>query len=117
MALLFHALIVLVLFIVLVSSSGVPGGGDIQKIDGYTFISKGKFGSALYSINAPNSVYTNPPLLMDLRGPGGFEQGFDMGLLLGKEFVENYNSLLVSLYGDEVWEPAVAKITNAFLDW
>ena len=82
MALLFHALIALVLLIAVTLSAnevsavkGIPGGSDIQKIDGYTFIAKGKFGSALYSINAPSSVYSDSPMLMDLRGPGGFEQG------------------------------------------
>jgi hypothetical protein len=84
MALFFHALIVIVLLVAVTLSAalevknavkGVPGGSDIKKIDGYTFVAKGKFGSSLYTINAPTSVYADPPLLMDLRGPGGFEQG------------------------------------------
>ena len=54
---------------------------------------------------------------MDLRGPGAFEQGFDMGLMMGSAFVENYNSLLLSLFGDEWWEPSVQKIADVFLDW
>lgn len=111
-------LVILLIFChAVLTLSGVPGGSDIKTVEGYSLLAKGKFGSNLYTLKAPSSVYVDAPLLVDIRGPDSFSQGFDVGLLLGKAFVENYNNLLVSLLGDEWWEPAVQKLVNVFLDW
>ena len=51
---------------------GFPPGSVIQEISGYTLLEKGKFGSALYQIDIPNSSYEYPPLLVDLRASDSY---------------------------------------------
>jgi hypothetical protein len=94
----------------------IPPGSDIQTDVSYNLIKTGPYGSQLYVVNA-TSVYTEPVQLMNLKAPTSFQQGFDMGYMLGAESIENYNAVMVYLLGDEWWEPAVARLTNAFLDW
>lgn len=56
-------------------------------------------------------------MLIDLTAPSSFSQGYDTGYMLGQSFVENYDNLLVTLLGDQWWEPAVSKLIGVFLDW
>lgn len=94
----------------------VPGG-DIQTPTGYTLLRRGLKGSKLYSIDAASSIYDDAPLLLNLVKGSSYDQGFDNGYLMGKSYIENYNALMVSLFGDAWWEPAVADITSLFLKW
>jgi hypothetical protein len=75
-------------------------GSDIQFVSSFTVLSSSKYGSKLYSIDAPNSVYEDAPLLLDLTPNKPFEQGFDAGYLTGHKFVENYDSLMTALFGN-----------------
>ncbi len=72
----------------------------MDSVEGKSLIKSGKFGSNLYSLNAPNSIYENQVLLLDLHGPNSFSQAFDTGFLLGQEFLDNYDKLMISLLGE-----------------
>ena len=74
-------------------------GSDIQSVAGKSLLKTGKFGSKLYSLDTPNAIYEDAIMVLDLRGPNSFSQGFDTGFLLGKEFLENYYKLIVTLLG------------------
>lgn len=110
-------ILILVAICVILATATRPGS-DIQSLSSYTLLNSGKFGSQLYSIDAPNSDYASFPVkLLDLHGPTSFAQGFDAGSLLGNEFVDSYDSLLKALLGDEWWEPAAAALVGKVLDW
>jgi hypothetical protein len=96
--------------------SGLPGS-DIQVPSGKTLLQRGPKGSKLYTIDAENSVYNDPVYLLDLTAPSAYEQGFDAGVLFGGQCIENYDSLMHALLGNEWWEPAVAVVVGKFLDW
>lgn len=106
-----------VVLCVIVSVFGFAPGSDIQVPSGYSLISSGKYGTKLYSIDVPSSVYKKFPMLIDLRGEDHYSQGYDMGLLLGNAVIESYNSLMLSMLGKEIWEPTVAKALGLLLDW
>jgi hypothetical protein len=108
---------VIFLFVIKVANAIAPGS-DIQTPSNYKLLSTGPKGSKLYQITAENSVYSEQlPYLLDLTAKTSFDQGYDVGYLLGEAYIENYNSLLVSMLGDESWEPTVAKLINLFLEW
>lgn len=96
--------------------SGLPGS-DVQTPTGKQLKSKGPKGSKLYTITAANAVYEDPVYLLDMNSGSYYDQGYDTGYLLGKAYVENWNSLMKSLLGDEWWEPVVASATAKLLDW
>lgn len=77
-------------------------GSDIQTPTNYELLKEGKFGSQLYRIVTSGSSYAEDPYLLNALAPTSYAQGFDAGYLLGNEFIVNYNSLLVALFGDEV---------------
>jgi hypothetical protein len=99
----------------LVTASGP--GTDIQLTSGSKLLKVGPKGSQLYQLQVPNSVYGDAPYVLNLTTGSSFEQGFDTGYLLGDKFVQNYNSLMIALLGDQSWEPAVANVVGRFLDW
>lgn len=112
------SLILLIVAVCVMLVAGSMPGSDIQSLSSYTLLKTGKFGSQLYSVDAPNSDYASYPVkLLDLHGPTSFSQGFDAGALLGNEFVDSYDSLLKALLGDEWWEPAAAALVGKVLDW
>lgn len=98
------------------TSAVIPPGSDIQSSVSYNLLKTGPYGSQLFVVNT-TSVYQDPIQLMDLKAPTSFQQGYDMGYMLGAESIENYNAVVVYLLGDEWWEPPVARLMNAFLDW
>jgi hypothetical protein len=93
----------------------VPGG-DIQNNVDYNLIATGPHGSLLYNI-AASSSYDDDVQLLDLVAPSSFEQGFDMAFLLSDQIIENYDTVLGYLLGDDWYEPALALLTSRFLDW
>ena len=94
----------------------IPPGSDIQTDVTYDLLKTGPYGSQLYKVNA-GTVYTDPIQLIDLKAASSFQQGYDMGYMLGSDAITNYNAVVVYLLGDEWWEPPVARVMNAFLDW
>jgi hypothetical protein len=115
---LFLQLIVVLAVVASVLSQNPVPGSDIQDVSNYTLLKTGKFGSKLYSLDAPNSSYADYPVkLIDLHGASYYAQGFDAAMLLADEMAENYNSLMVALLGSEWWEPAAAEVVGLFLDW
>eukprot|EP01031_Cornospumella_fuschlensis_P030485 gene30485-36846_t len=98
---------------------GVQGypGSDVQTPTGKTLLKTGPKGSKLFTLNTPNAVYSDPVYLLDLAAPTPYDQGYDAGFLLGKATVENFDSLMKALLGDEWWEPAIAALIGEFLDW
>jgi hypothetical protein len=115
---LFLQLIVVLAVVASVLSQNPVPGSDIQDVSNYTLLKTGKFGSKLYSLDAPNSSYADYPVkLIDLHGASYYAQGFDAAMLLADEMAENYNNLMVALLGSEWWEPAAAEVVGLFLDW
>ena len=106
----------LVLLVAPILVHSLVPGGDIQVPDGQTLIKTSKYGSSLYTIDAPNSIYTDPPYLLDLTPLTAFEQGFDAGYLIGDQFVENYQNLMNTLFGTASWEPLAQAALSIFLD-
>lgn len=94
----------------------VPPGVDIQSTVTYDLVMTGPHGSKLYNVKA-ETVYDDDVQLIDLTASTSFQQGFDMGYMLGAQSIENYNMVVVYLLGDEWWEPPVARLMNLFLDW
>lgn len=91
-------------------------GSDVQLSAAATLVKEGKHGSKLYSLQNQGSMYEDPVYVLELHGTA-YQQGYDAGLLFGKEFEENYDNLMTGLLGNEWWEPAVAKIVGEFLRW
>lgn len=90
-----------------------PPGGDIQVDVTYELASKGPFGSTLYNVVA-NSIYDNAVQLIDLTAGSSFNMGYDMGFMMGDLCVENYQSVLVYLLGED--QPGLYRLMNTFLD-
>lgn len=105
------------LLLLVVDAQALKPGADIQNVEDYALLKTGPHGSKLFAINVPASTYSKDvPMLLDLTAPSSYLQGFDTGYLLGKESVENWNALMVSLVGDVWYEPAVASLVNRFAD-
>jgi hypothetical protein len=104
---------VALLTLAVVSAHGPPGT-DIQSPSGHTLLKTGPYGSKLYKYNVENSVYGDAPLLIDLTAPTVWQQGYDSAYLLGQEYSNNYDNLMLALLGDE---PLLTKVVNAFVDW
>ena len=113
----FRLIFNLIFFTLITGDQKIPGN-DISQVSGKTLLKKGPNGSKLYRIESPNSVYsqTDLPYLLDLSADTSYLQGYDAGYLFGKEAVENFNSLMASLLGDEWWEPLVSEAIGLFLD-
>jgi hypothetical protein len=93
-------------------------GSDIQPISKVKLLKTGLKGSKLYQIDSDNSIYDNPPYLLNLAaGLSSFDQGFDNGYLLGDSYIENYDSLMKALLGDSWWEPVAQALLGKFLDY
>lgn len=99
------------------AAKGAAPGSDIQTPKGATFLKIGPKGSKLYKLNTEGSIYDDAPYLLNLVHGSNYEQGYDTAYLMGDKFIENYNKLMISMLGDEWWEPAVAGIVSKFLNW
>lgn len=99
------------------AAKGAVPGSDIQTPKGSTLVKVGPKGSTLYKLNTEGSVYEDTPFVLNLAHGSSYEQGYDTAYLMGDKFIENYNNLMVSMLGDEWWEPAVAGIISKFLNW
>lgn len=75
-------------------------GDDIQSNVSYELVGTGPYGSRLFNILS-SSVYDDPPQLIDLTAATAYQQGFDVGSLLGHQWVSNFNILMVYLLGDQ----------------
>jgi len=95
-------------------SSNAPPGTDIQ-FD--TKISPAHMtaphGSTLHRIQSDGDVYNDAPYLMNLKAGTAREQGYDMAVLLGREYVLNMNRVATYLLGDH---PVLVKAFFQFLD-
>lgn len=119
MRVLLHLLFLVIAVICVVGkkvASTVPGG-DIQSPAGQTLLGTGPKGSKLYSLSVENSNYDYAPYVLDLTAKTHFDQGYDTGYLMGDAFLENYSSLMVSMLGNDWWEPPVQKLISLFLEW
>lgn len=114
---LFFLLVICVVFFCALASAGSAPGNDIQTPKGSTLLKVGPKGSKLYQLNIEGTVYDDAPYLLDLTHGSNYEQGYDTAYLMGDKFIENYNKLMISMLGDEWWEPAVAGIISKFLNW
>jgi len=95
----------------------IPAPGSlIQSSVSYDLAKTGPKGSKLYNV-VGQTVYDDAIQLIDLTAPSSFDQGYDMGFLLGAASIENYDAVVTYLLGDEWWVPPVAKAMNKFLDW
>lgn len=98
------------------SSESKPVGtiGAVTKQEVQQKLDTGSELVALYS----EPAYENPIYVMSLHGDTSYQQGFDAGVLFGKQFEENYNSLLHSLLGDfPKLEDSLTELIELFLDW
>lgn len=92
-------------------------GSDILTPQGSTLLATGPKGSSLYQLKTEGSAYEYAPYVINLTAKTHYDQGYDAGFLLGKQFVENYNSLMVAMLGNDWWEPAVTKLISVLLEW
>lgn len=96
-------LVIVSLLLVALISAGAAvrrPGDDIQSNVSYELVGTGPYGSRLFNILS-SSVYDDPPLLIDLTAATAYQQGFDVGSLLGHQWVSNFNTLMVYLLGDQ----------------
>jgi len=91
---------VLVLVLFSAGAAARSPGDDIQSNITYELVSTGRYGSRLFNILS-SSVYDDPPQLIDLTADTAYQQGFDVGSLLGHQWVSNFNTLMVYLLGDQ----------------
>ena len=91
-----------VLLVALISAGAAvhSPGDDIQSSISYELVGTGPYGSRLFNILS-SSVYDDPPQLIDLTADTAYQQGFDVGSLLGHQWVANFNTLMVYLLGDQ----------------
>ena len=93
-------------------------GSDIQTQSVLTLLKRGPKGSKLYQVNSDNSNYDDAPYLLNMApGLSSYDQGFDNGFLLGNQYAENYDNLIIALIGDEWWEKPVQALISKFLDY
>jgi hypothetical protein len=111
------AILIGILSLLAGNAFAISPGSDIQVPQGSTLVATGPKGSSLYQLKTEGSVYEDAPYLINLTAKTSYEQGYDAGFLLGKMFVENYNNLMVSMLGNEWWEPAVTKLISVVLEW
>eukprot|EP00050_Salpingoeca_kvevrii_P017702 m.67473 g.67473 ORF g.67473 m.67473 type:complete len:503 (-) comp7682_c0_seq2:947-2455(-) len=73
--------------------------------------------STLYTATlSSDAVYGTPVYVADLHG-SRYEMGYDYGKMLAHELSEVYDVFLKSLIGSEWYEPEVAALVGAALDW
>mmetsp|Transcript_19427 Transcript_19427/g.27920 ORF Transcript_19427/g.27920 Transcript_19427/m.27920 type:complete len:498 (+) Transcript_19427:40-1533(+) len=112
---LYHFTILSILQVISLASAGDIG--VIGSVTKQTVISKLDSGSELVSLDT-QPAYEEPIYVLSLHGSTSRSQGYDAGLLFGKQFAENYNNLLSGLFGDyPKLEPTLVSLTEAFLDW
>lgn len=88
--------------------------GEVSRQESVLKLQTGSELVALYS----EPAYANPIYLLNLHGDTSLQQGFDAGVLFGRQFQENYNNLLHTLFGDfPKLEDSFVEITELFLDW
>ena len=68
-------------------------GGDIQLAPASTLLKNGVYGSKLFSLQNEGSMYADPVYVLELHGTA-YQQGYDAGLLFGREFAVNYDNLM-----------------------
>ena len=98
------------------STSTTPVGtiGTVTRQESVTKLETGSELVALYS----EPAYVNPIYVLNLHGETSHQQGYDAGVLFGKQFQENYDSLLHSLLGDfSRLEDSLTNLIEVFLDW
>lgn len=99
-----------------VSSSTTPVGtiGTVTRQESVIKLETGSELVALYS----EPAYVNPIYVLNLHGETSHQQGHDAGVLFGRQFQENYVSLLHSLLGDfSRLEESLTELIEVFLDW
>lgn len=113
-------LVVLAVLSVVANASGTAVGltPSLKQASDFTLLKTAPHGSKLYSVEvADGSTYGNyAPYLMDLLASDPYEAGFDAGVLMGKEYISNIESLFERLLGDKWYEPALRDVVYHFLD-
>jgi hypothetical protein len=88
--------------------------GTVTRQESLGKLSSGSELVALYS----EPAYNYPIYVLNLHGNTPYDQGYDGGVLFGKQIAENYQSLFDSLLGGAgKFEEPLQELTEMFLDW
>jgi len=91
--------------------------GTVGTITNQESMQKLASGSELFALYS-EPAYVDPIYLVSLYGDTPYDQGYDAGVLVGKQFYDNYHNLLSGLFGPyPKLEPTLTKLTEEFLDW
>lgn len=90
--------------------------GTIGTVTRQESVSRRDSGSELVALYS-EPAYVNPIYVLSLRGETSYGQGYDAGVLMGKQTAKNYQNLFYGLFGNNKIEPALQELTEQFLDW